>query len=185
MINKVIKKPKFPYEKVILLGFSGAGKTTFSKALAPQLSKEDHRLWTSVDLDEELFFHHRLPTEKHLGEVIERIGLKAFREYEKELIFKIMDTFEPPFILSLGGGAYSKEMSEYFKKFSGVLTVFLDTDFEKCFERIKHDPVRPLAKLGHEGLKTLYLERQVIYEKAMVKLSSPDLGFIFQFMGPK
>lgn len=180
--KKMSKKHHFPYEKIVIVGFSGAGKTTFSKALAPHLSKVDERLWTSVDLDDELYFHHKIASEKHLGEVIERLTLKTFRELERELLLKIMDTFEPPFILSLGGGAFSKEMGLELKKRKEVLTVFLNTPFETCFERIKNDSARPLTKLGHEGLRTLYLERLSSYEKAQVNLAYPELGFIDDFL---
>lgn len=179
------KKSHFPYEKIVIVGFSGAGKTTFSKALAIHLSTTDKRTWTSVDLDQELFFHHKKPNELHLGEVIDRLSFKTFRELERDLLFKLVQTFEPPFVMSLGGGAFTSEVASELLKREEVLVVFLNTPFEICFERIKNDPVRPLSRLGQEGLRALYMERLPLYEKAQVNLASPSLSFIEDFMPKK
>lgn len=183
--NKISKKSHFPYEKIVIVGFSGAGKTTFSKALSQHLSIIEKRSWTSVDLDQELYFHHKEPNELHLGEVIDRLSFKVFRELERDLLFKIVQTFEPPFVMSLGGGAFTLEVANELLLREEVLVVFLNTPFEICFERIKNDPVRPLSRLGQEGLRALYLERLPLYEKAQVNLATPELCFIEEFMPKK
>lgn len=161
----------FSCNKIVVAGFSGAGKTTFGKSLASQLSKIDDKAWSGIDLDEELFRLHKNSSEQHLGEVIERVGFEVFRKLENELLFKIINTCKTPFVLSLGGGAFGEMTVAGLKKHPEVLGVFLDVPFETCFERIKHDPVRPLAKLGREVLLALYLERSSLYELAQMHLT--------------
>ena len=55
--------------------------------------------------------------------------------------------------------------------------IWLETSFEKCFERISRDGVgrRPLLKKGKGFIYKLYLERKSLYEKSHITISTDDL----------
>lgn len=178
MLGKLI----FPYEKIVIVGFSGAGKTTYAQSLSLHLCGIDKREWKSIDLDQELFLLLKEKGESHLGEVIERLTFKVFREHERAWLFKILNSFEPPFVLSLGGGAYTDQVATEVGNQKNVLTIFLNTSFDLCYERIQDDPTRPLSKLGKEVLRALYFERLPNYEKAQEHLIDLDFTFIDSLM---
>lgn len=177
-MNKEHEKVKSPYEKIFIIGFSGAGKTTLSTELATLLTKHTGETWQDLDLDTEIFLRHKVSTETHLGEVIERISLKKFREIESMLLADFCKNLPDKKILALGGGAVSLEFWNEISKHPKILVVFLNTSFDLCYERIKDDPTKPLAKLGRSGLFELYQDRLSLYEKAPVKINSFDIDFI-------
>jgi shikimate kinase len=105
-----------------------------------------------------------LPTE--LGKFIESVGEFRFREIEFSTLDEHLKSSEN-FVLSLGGGALNDSILSYIKDNSQhIKLVFLNEEFEICYDRIKSDPNRLLSKLSESDLKKLYLKRLDLYSQA-------------------
>jgi len=149
--------------KVSLIGFMGSGKTTVGKLLAEELKVD------FLDLDDLIVKE----TGKSVPQIFQEWGERRFRELERKLLLKVLNSPEPA-VISLGGGTPCffnnvKEINE--KSFS----VFLYAPFETLWSRIEKDPNRPLTKLGRERLKKLYNERLPYYKRAKLKVNSHEL----------
>lgn len=78
--------------RVILIGYMGAGKTTFGKALAQQMDM------TFCDLDWYIEEQNRTT----ISQIFKNEGETAFREKEREALHKVMQ--QDNLILAVGGG---------------------------------------------------------------------------------
>ena len=145
-----------------ICGFTGAGKSFLLKQIENSYKLTHYQF---IDLD----FHidQKYATEyDSLGQMIETIGLEKFRELEK-IEIEALNSGNHIFV-ALGGGALNESTLPLFSdplftdSWQGL---WLDTDFEKCFKRIKDDENRPLVKLGEQKLRELYIERVKLYSK--------------------
>ncbi len=140
--------------KITLIGFMGSGKTTTGKKLAEKLNVP------FIDIDKEI--------EKNLSlsipEIFKEFGETFFRKKEIET-FKTITTNFNSAVISSGGGmpAFGNNM-KILKENS--VTIYLQTDFETLWNRIKNDPNRPLVKLGRDSVKKLFEKRKPFYEMA-------------------
>ncbi|MCL2637117.1 MAG: shikimate kinase [Oscillospiraceae bacterium] len=119
---------------IYLYGFMGCGKSHLARR-----SGLDY-----VDLDE------------FIGD-IPQIFAEHGEQYFRELELSTLKEVNAP-LVSLGGGALTNpETAKYAKE--NAVVVFIDTDFEVCYERIKGDSsqIRPLAvSKTKEELLALY-----------------------------
>ena len=136
---------------VALVGFMGAGKTTFGIELAHRLGRE------FVDLDRELEgkLHETIP------EIFARRGELEFRVLEQATAVERLARGKPA-VVALGGGAVTspgirKALREH------ALTIHVEVDAGAAWERVRWSN-RPLAK--EEGsFRTLYEERMPLYRE--------------------
>jgi shikimate kinase len=127
---------------IYLYGFMGCGKSYIARK-----SGLDY-----IDLD------------KQLGD-IPKIFAEHGEKYFRELEFNALKIANAD-IISLGGGALTNPESAKYAKENAVV-VFIDTDFEVCYERIKNDKNRPLAaNKSKEELFALYNSRLEHYRNA-------------------
>ena len=134
-----------------LCGFMGCGKTRTGKITARLL----HRKF--VDCDDYIVKEEG----RTIPEIFEQSGEAYFRKAETEAIEKLSGDF----VVATGGGALINENSARAARENGIV-VFINTDFELCYERIKDDKNRPLVcKNTKEQLKELFEERKKIYKK--------------------
>lgn len=80
-------------DNLVLIGFSGTGKSTIGRLLAERLD------WPLVDVDAEIVRHFG----KSIGAVFAAEGEVAFRAVERQLVAETLDGQRQ--IVSLGGGA--------------------------------------------------------------------------------
>ncbi len=136
---------------VYLCGFMGCGKSHVGRQLASVLGRE------FVDLDRHIVNaeHMTIPT------IFEKYGEPHFRALEAKYIRELSDGK----IVATGGGALiNDETAEYARK-SG-LSVYINTSFEICYERIKGDTNRPLVVNNTRSeLRKLYETRSEIYRR--------------------
>ena len=67
--------------------------------------------------------------------------------------------------MATGGGTLINEKTAEYANAHGI-TVFLDAEFELCYERIKGDSNRPLVVNNtKERLREIFEQRRLIYEK--------------------
>lgn len=149
-------------EKILITGFSGAGKTSFLKEIEFQAPDSD---WDFQDLDQ-LIMKSRGKGHKDLASVIEAHGWEKFRLWERQELEGWLKQ-EGKGVLALGGGTLNQLLFDLYKPSRRVGFCFLATSFEDCWERLhlKTSEPRPLIKLGELALRELYQERLKVFEQ--------------------
>lgn len=152
----------------------GSGKTTIYKRImqnSPEIP--------GFDLDD--LVEKKISRESEdLGQAIERVGFSRFREAEKELLFEKLNE-EGSSLICLGGGSLSQEVLNFIGNSKDIKLVWLKTDFETCWGRIKNSTERPLVKKGKEALMTLFKEREDLYRRANKIINLEEQSLISRF----
>ena len=133
---------------IVLVGMSGAGKTSVGKALAEMTGRD------FVDIDAEIEEH----TGMTIPELFREGGEAYFRDLEEEAVRETVKRTHA--VISTGGGAVLRPGNICELKKNGIV-VFLKRDVET----ILPDANRPLADTV-EKIQKLYKERLPIYEDA-------------------
>ncbi len=155
-------------EKIVVCGFSGAGKTSLLKELEFTAPGQD---WTFADLDQLVMKSKR---SKDLAGLITEHGWEKFRLWERQE-FEGWLKEEGPGVLSFGGGTLTQLLFDLYKSSRKVQFCYLCTPFEDCWERLHlagTEP-RPLVQLGKAGLLKVYNERESIFSQVPWKLENP------------
>lgn len=157
-------------EKILMAGFSGAGKTSFLREIefmAPNLS------WEFADLDQ-LILKSRGKGLKELAQVIERDGWEKFRLYERQELEGWLKE-EGKGVLALGGGTLSPILYDLYKTSRKVGIAYLHAPFEDCWERLhlETSEPRPLIQRGKSELHRIYEERQSVFKQIPWRIENP------------
>jgi len=141
--------------RIVILGFMACGKTTVGAELARQLE------CGYVDLDSFISEHEgRSP-----AEIITQDGQAAFRELETLALRDVLQDRQAH-VIALGGGTWMKAANRTMVALFDCLTIWLDTPFETCWERISNSAtVRPLAP-NLETARKRFDERRDYYALA-------------------
>src|SRR5512144_658501 len=115
--------PDFP---IVITGFMGCGKTEVAQWLATQLGR------TAIDLDDVITQREG----KCPGRLIEEEGEVIFRSLETKALQNVLEANESA-VIALGGGAWIQEVNRSIIDQSGGISVWLDTPFEICWQRIE------------------------------------------------
>jgi len=141
-------------ERIYLIGFMGAGKSSVGRELAARLG------YAFADLDTEIEHSHHISVQ----EIFSRFGESHFRKLEREFLKQLSK--RPRVVIALGGGATLDPENQQVVDTTGV-TVWLRVAFETVTSRVAVDGTRPLFKDPAHARK-LYESRLPIYELAMV-----------------
>lgn len=138
-------------KSVFLCGFMGCGKSTVGKVAAGMLGMQ------FIDLDEFI--------EKQEGMTIPVIFSKKGEEYFRACETRAIAQFEgQTAVVATGGGALLREENAEAAQKAGKV-IFIDTDFDTCYERIKDDPHRPIAyNSTKQQLKERFDQRRPLYQ---------------------
>lgn len=153
--------------KILLCGFTGAGKSTFLKQFQGNSEGFD-----CIDLDHALALDLGLSPER-LGEWIVRNGFPLFRDLEKSKLSELL-RHDRDMVIALGGGTLTEAVVPLIEKNPRCKVVFLDTPYEVCRERVLHDHNRPLSNLPGPEMKKLYETRREIYQKLADLTLTPE-----------
>ena len=135
---------------VYLCGFMGCGKTTVGTELASMLDA------SYTDMDEYIV----KKAGRSIPQIFEENGEAHFRMLETEAVKELA---EKGGVISCGGGAMLKKENADIANAGGVV-VYIDTSFETCYNRIKHDNNRPIAANNtKEQLEDIYQNRIPVY----------------------
>lgn len=144
---------QLPPERLYLVGFMGAGKSTVGRNLSDRLG------WPYRDLDDII----ESETGKSIPEIFE-MSEERFRELETKYLIRESEK-PPPFVLATGGGVVVREKNRDVLKRTGT-AIYLNVDFDVIYARIKFGEGRPLVPDGDDAyrkLKSLWDDRQEYY----------------------
>lgn len=136
---------------IYLCGFMGCGKSYMGKRLAEKLG------CILIDLD--AYIEEK--EGRTIPEIFAQDGEPHFRELEAKYIREMPENS----VVATGGGAIINPVTAETARSAGTV-VFLDADFDLCYNRIKGDTHRPLVmKNTREQLEQLFRTRREIYLK--------------------
>ena len=137
---------------VFLCGFMGCGKSTVGKLTAKKLG------CGFFDTDELIVERENMS----IPEIFAQKGEPYFRRVEAEVVKSVCGKTA---VIACGGGAMLNPESAKAAAESGAV-VFLDVDFDTCYERICGDSNRPIAAASSkEELLQRFNARHEIYLK--------------------
>lgn len=132
--------------RIYLIGMPGSGKSTIGSLLASKLNFEH------IDLDGQIEKNSLM----FIDEIIDKLGVKRFRELETENLEQIIND---NVVISCGGGIVENRKN---KKLMDGIIVYLDVDNSKIEKRLENDYDRPL--LMDTTIEDLYNKRFLYYQ---------------------
>tara|TARA_B100001750_G_C15381369_1_gene532615 strand:+ start:402 stop:902 length:501 start_codon:yes stop_codon:yes gene_type:complete len=145
-------------DKIYLIGFMAAGKSTVGKALANRLH------WEFRDLDELIEKKEQLS----VTDFFRKRGETAFRKAENAMLNEIQQLRRV--VVATGGGTFENSSNRTIITDDGI-AVWLDIPIETALSRLSGDPTRPLAS-NPKRLRSLWASRRPTYSLAQVQLAT-------------
>lgn len=145
-------------DKIYLVGFMAAGKTTVARALAARLG------WRAEDVDELIEARER----RTVAEIFARQGEAYFRGVEREILRLILPLRHV--VVATGGGTFMDPENRAAINLDG-LSVWLDVPLDVVVSRIPADGRRPLAA-DRAQMERLFAARQAAYAQAHVRIDA-------------
>ena len=149
MINKLTR--------ISLTGMMGSGKTSIGKLLAKKINLPFYD--SDEDIEDKLSLK--------ISEIFETYGESWFRKQEEKICINILQ--KEKFVLALGGGAITNiGIRDSIAKNS--LLIYLKTDENILFERLKNDKSRPLLKGTNlkKQINSILEDREKLYSKSNI-----------------
>jgi shikimate kinase len=149
-------------DKLYLVGFMAAGKTSVGRALARRLD------WKFVDIDD------LIERQEHLtvSEIFARHGEPYFRAAERAIVADQLRARH--LVVATGGGTFVDPQNRAAIRGDGV-SVWLDAPLDRVIARIPADGRRPMAA-DRADLERLYEARRLAYEQAHMRLDAGRAG---------
>jgi len=145
-------------EKVYLVGFMAAGKTTVARRLAKRLD------WRAVDIDDVVERREHLT----VAEIFARHGEPYFRVAERAALTEQLGV--PHLVVATGGGTFADPQNRAMINADGI-SVWLDISLEQAVARLPANGRRPLAS-DREAFERLYHLRRAAYQQAHIRIDA-------------
>ena len=145
-------------DKIYLVGFMAAGKTTVARILAERLG------WRAEDIDELIEARER----RTVAEIFARSGESYFRSIEREILRLLLPLRHG--VVATGGGTFMDPENRAAIVMDGV-SVWLDVPLEELVARMPADGRRPLAA-DRAQMERLFAARQVAYANAQLRVDA-------------
>jgi shikimate kinase len=145
-------------DKLYLVGFMGAGKTTVAAALGTRIG------WRSEDVDERIETRER----RSIAAIFVQEGEAYFRRAERNVLSDLLPLRHV--IVATGGGTFSDPGNRAVMLSDGAVA-WLDLPLSRVIERIPPDGRRPLAA-DLVQMEQLYQQRRLAYAEAHVRIDA-------------
>lgn len=145
-------------DKVYLVGFMGAGKTTVARALAKRVH------WRLEDIDERIEKRER----RDIPTIFRQEGEAYFRAVEQREVVDLLSIRGA--VIATGGGTVVEPVTMELMLRDGAV-IWLDVPFAVLLERVPVDGRRPLAT-DRIGMERLYNQRLMAYSRAHLRLDA-------------
>lgn len=145
-------------DKLYLVGFMGAGKTTVARALSRRLG------WPVVDIDERIEQREG----RRVAAIFARDGEPYFRQVERVVLHQLVP--ERQVIVATGGGTFMDAENRALMLADGAVA-WLDVPLATVIERVPPDGRRPLAA-DREAMTRLFEHRQLAYSQAHLRVDA-------------
>ena len=147
-----------PIDKIYLVGFMAAGKTTVARAMARRLG------WRAEDVDELIEARERLT----VADIFVRHGEPYFRSAEREILRLLLPLRHT--VVATGGGTFMDPESQHAIQLDGT-SVWLDVPLETIVARLPADGRRPLTA-DRAQMERLFAVRQAAYAGADLRVDA-------------
>ena len=145
-------------DKIYLVGFMAAGKSTVARALAARLK------WRAEDVDELIEARERRP----IADIFAKHGEPYFRAAERDILKLLLPLRHV--VVATGGGTFMDPENRAAINMDGV-SVWIDVPFEDLLARIPSDGSRPLAA-DRAQMERLFATRVAAYSAATVRVEA-------------
>jgi shikimate kinase len=145
-------------DKIYLVGFMGAGKTTIARALGRRLG------WRVEDIDQRIEARER----RSVSAIFGQNGEAYFRQAERAVLHELLP--HRNVVVATGGGTFVDPDSRAAMLADGAVA-WLDLPLDGVIERIPPDGRRPLAA-DLAQMEQLYTLRRVAYSDAHVRIDA-------------
>ena len=145
-------------DKLYLVGFMGAGKTSVARALGRRMG------WQVEDID------HRIEAREHqrVAEIFAQRGELYFRSVEREVLRDLLPQRHA--VIATGGGTFVDHDNRTAMLSDGAVA-WLDVPLERVIARVPADGRRPLAA-DRVQMEHLYAHRRAAYSQAHVRIDA-------------
>jgi shikimate kinase len=145
-------------DKIYLVGFMGAGKSTTARALGRRLG------WRVEDVDEQVEARER----RTVADIFGDRGEAYFRAAEREIVRQL--AAEREVVVATGGGTFADPDNRALIRADGA-AIWLDVPFDVALQRAPRDGRRPLAT-DRAQFEALYLARRAAYQQAHARFDA-------------
>lgn len=145
-------------DKVYLVGFMAAGKSTLAHALARRLG------WRAEDVD--AIIENR--EHRSVADIFSREGEPYFRAVERQVVWSLVPVRHA--VVATGGGTFVDPENRAAINADGV-SVWIDVPLDVLLSRIPPDGRRPLAA-DRAQMALLYEGRRMAYQQAHIRLDA-------------
>jgi shikimate kinase len=145
-------------DKLYLVGFMGAGKSTVARALGRATG------WRVEDIDERIEARER----RSVAAIFAQQGEPYFRQLERQALSELLP--ERHTVVATGGGTFIEADNRALMLADGGVA-WLDLPLARVIDRVPADGRRPLASDRAE-LEQLYTRRQLAYAQAHVRIDA-------------
>lgn len=145
-------------DKIYLVGFMGAGKSSVARALSRRLG------WRAVDIDEMVEQRER----QTVAAIFAKHGEPYFRAAERAVLLEQVPTRH--LVVATGGGTFVDPQNRAVIKGDGA-SVWLDVPMHRIIQRVPADGRRPLAADRTE-FERLFLLRRAAYQDAHYRVDA-------------
>jgi len=145
-------------DKLYLVGFMGAGKSSVARALGRRTG------WRVEDID------YRIEAREHqrVAEIFARRGEPYFRSIERAVLQDLLPQRHA--VVATGGGTFVDPENRAAMLSDGAVA-WLDVPLERVIDRVPADGRRPLAA-DRVQMEHLYARRRAAYSQAHIRIDA-------------
>jgi shikimate kinase len=145
-------------DKVYLIGFMGAGKTTVARTLGQRIG------WRTEDIDERIEARER----RSVASIFAHEGEAYFRRVEREVLMSLLA--QRNVVVATGGGTFVDPEMRATMLADGVVA-WLDVPLSTVLQRVPADGRRPLAA-DRAQMEQLFVHRRLAYAAAHTRIDA-------------